>query len=150
MTGFDLPSNFNDNPESLVRRVRPHVIIPQKFLSTQETDTVDPIDSTSSAPMAERTIREFPPPPTPMALPDQPQWWETETLNSSRHWSTWCKKIRSLASQMKMSMHIPSTFWRCVGLSLSVELRMMPSVFAYSRSHCSGRRSNGFTQSEMP
>jgi hypothetical protein len=32
MTGFDLPSNFNDNPESHVRRVRPRVIIPQKFL----------------------------------------------------------------------------------------------------------------------
>jgi hypothetical protein len=59
MTSFDLPSNFNDNPESLVRRVHPRVIIPQKFLSTQETNTVDPVCSTSSAPMAERTIREF-------------------------------------------------------------------------------------------
>jgi hypothetical protein len=59
MTGFDLPSNFNDNPESLVRRVRPCVIIPQKFLLNQETNTVDPIDNTSLAPMAERTIREF-------------------------------------------------------------------------------------------
>ena len=59
MTGFDLPSNFNDNPESLVRRVRPRVLIPQKFLSNQETNTVDPVDSTSSALMAERTIRDF-------------------------------------------------------------------------------------------
>jgi hypothetical protein len=59
MTGFDLMSNFNDNPESLVRRVRPHVLIPQKFLSTQETNTVDPVDSTSSTPMTERTICEF-------------------------------------------------------------------------------------------
>jgi hypothetical protein len=53
MTGFDLPSNFNDNPESLVRRVRPHVIIPQKSLWTQEMKTVDPVGITSSAPMAE-------------------------------------------------------------------------------------------------
>jgi hypothetical protein len=59
MIGFDLPSNFNDNPESLVRRVRPRVIIPQKFLSTQEMNTVDPVDNTSSAPMAETTIHEF-------------------------------------------------------------------------------------------
>jgi hypothetical protein len=59
MTGFDLPSNFNDNPESLVRRVRSRVIIPQKFLSTQETNIVDPIGSTSSAQMAERTIPKF-------------------------------------------------------------------------------------------
>jgi hypothetical protein len=59
MTGFDLPSNFNDNPESLVRRVRPRVIIPQKFLSTQETNTIDPVNSTPSTPIAERTVREF-------------------------------------------------------------------------------------------
>jgi hypothetical protein len=85
-----------------------------------------------------------------MCQPDQPQRWETETLNLSWCWSTWCKQIHSLASQMKMPMHISNTFWRCVGLSLSVELRMMPSVFAYCRSHCSGRRSNGFMRSEMP
>jgi hypothetical protein len=59
MTGFNLPSNFNDNLESLVRRVRPHLLIPQKFLSNQQTNTVDPIDNTSSAPMAEGTICEF-------------------------------------------------------------------------------------------
>jgi hypothetical protein len=59
MTGFDLPFNFNDNPESLVRRVRPRVLIPQKFFSNQETNTIDLVDNTSSAPMAERTIHEF-------------------------------------------------------------------------------------------
>jgi hypothetical protein len=59
MTSFDLLSKFNDNPESLVRRVWHRVLIPQKFLSNQETNTVDLVDSTSSAPMAERTIREF-------------------------------------------------------------------------------------------
>jgi hypothetical protein len=58
MTGLDLPSNFNDNPESLVRRVRSRFLIPQKFLSNQETNTVDPVDNTSSAPMADRTICE--------------------------------------------------------------------------------------------
>jgi hypothetical protein len=59
MTGFDLPSNFHDNPESLMRRVRPHVLIPQKFLSSNETNPVDPVESTSSAHMAERTICVF-------------------------------------------------------------------------------------------
>jgi hypothetical protein len=59
MIGFDLPSNFHDNPESLVRRVRPRVLIPQKFLSSQETNTVDPIDNTSSTSMVEKTICEF-------------------------------------------------------------------------------------------
>jgi hypothetical protein len=59
MNGFNLLSNFNDNPESLVRRVRLRVLIPQKFISTQETNTVDPVDSTSSVPMAERMMHEF-------------------------------------------------------------------------------------------
>jgi hypothetical protein len=59
MTSFDLPFNFNDNLESLVRRVRPCSFIPQKFLSNQDTNTVDPVDSTPLAPMAEKTIREF-------------------------------------------------------------------------------------------
>jgi hypothetical protein len=59
MIGFDVPSNFNDNPESIVRRVPPHVIIPLKFLSTQKMNTIDLVDSTPSAPMAERTICEF-------------------------------------------------------------------------------------------
>jgi hypothetical protein len=59
MTGFDLPSNFNDNPESLVRRVRPRVLITQKFLSNLDTNTIDPVENTSLAPMVERTICEF-------------------------------------------------------------------------------------------
>jgi hypothetical protein len=54
MTGFNLPSNFNNNP-----KLRPRVFIPQKFLSTQVTNTIDLVDSTSSAPMAERLICEF-------------------------------------------------------------------------------------------
>jgi hypothetical protein len=71
MSGFDLPSNFNDNPESLVRRVRPRVLIPQKFLLNQETNTVDPVDSTSLAPIAERTIRDFSTPSnTNVPIPD--------------------------------------------------------------------------------
>jgi hypothetical protein len=59
MTSFDLPSNFHDNPESLVRRVRPRVLIPQKFLSSQEANTINPVDNTSLAPIFERTIRDF-------------------------------------------------------------------------------------------
>jgi hypothetical protein len=39
--------------------VRPHVLIPYNFLSNQETIRADPVDSTSSAPMAERMIRKF-------------------------------------------------------------------------------------------
>ena len=46
MTYFDLPQNFNHNAESLLRRVRPHVVPPHIF-STVETVIIAP--STSNA-----------------------------------------------------------------------------------------------------
>jgi hypothetical protein len=71
MTGFDLPSNFHDNLETLVRRVRPRVLIPQKFIPSQETNTIDPVDNTSSAPIAERTTRDFSAPSNTHVLPER-------------------------------------------------------------------------------
>jgi hypothetical protein len=47
MTGFDLPQNFTEDPESLLRRVRPHVIPPQISLSIAEPVIIAP--STSNA-----------------------------------------------------------------------------------------------------
>ena len=46
MSGFSLPTNFVENPEKLVRRVRPHVVPPHLSLSTTK-------------PMAEKTLRDF-------------------------------------------------------------------------------------------
>ena len=64
MTGFDLPSNFREDPESLVRRVRLRVVPPQKILSvTNPVDTTDSAPSTS-AKMAGKTIREYSAPAT--------------------------------------------------------------------------------------
>src|SRR6185436_5825935 len=56
MTGFDLPQNFHSNPESLLRRVRPHIVLPQISLSAAE-----PIIASSSAPraMAQKTLRDY-------------------------------------------------------------------------------------------
>jgi hypothetical protein len=108
MTSFDLPSNINDNLESLVRRVRPRVLIPQKFVSNQETNTVDSVDSTSSAPMAKRTIREFCT-PSNTNIPTGPN-----TMVGNRNFElkqaliNMVKLIRSPASLMKKPMHISS------------------------------------------
>jgi hypothetical protein len=81
--------------------------------------------------MAERTIREFSTPsntnvptgPTTM-VGDGNFKLKTTLLNMVQE---------NLFSDkpMKMPMHISSTFWRCVGLSLSMELQMMPSVFLF-------------------
>ena len=56
MTGFDLPQNFTQNPESLLTRVRPRVVPPQRTLSASDT-----VISASSAfnSMARKTLRDF-------------------------------------------------------------------------------------------
>lgn len=56
MTGFDLPQNFTQNAESLLRKVRPHVIPSQIILPTDETVNIAPSTSRS---MAQKTLREF-------------------------------------------------------------------------------------------
>ena len=61
MTGFSLPENYTDNPERLLRRARPHVILPLTILTAQE-----PIQEAPLVPeaMAEKTLREFSVPST--------------------------------------------------------------------------------------
>ena len=57
MTGFSLPTNFVENPEKLVRRVRPCVVPPQLLLSTSEPAFQAP--ATTTEPMAEKTLCDF-------------------------------------------------------------------------------------------
>ena len=57
MTSFSLPTNFVENPEKLVRRVRPRVVLPQLSLSTSELAFQAP--ATTTEPMAEKTLRDF-------------------------------------------------------------------------------------------
>ena len=57
MTGFSLPTNFVENPEKLVRRVRPRVIPPKLSLSTSEPAFQAP--ATTTEPMAEKTLCDF-------------------------------------------------------------------------------------------
>ena len=56
MTGFDLPTNFNSNPESLLRRARPKKFRPRTASPQQHSPVVEPV---ISAPMAQKTLREF-------------------------------------------------------------------------------------------
>ena len=55
MFGFSLPTNFVENPEKLVRRVRPRVIPPPISQSTSEPVSQAP----STKLMAEKTLRDF-------------------------------------------------------------------------------------------
>ena len=55
MSGFSLPTNFVENPEKLVRRVRPRVVPPPISQSTSEPASQAP----STKLMAEKTLRDF-------------------------------------------------------------------------------------------
>ena len=55
MSGFSLPTNFVENPEKLVRRVRPRIVPPPISQSTSEPASQAP----STELMAEKTLRDF-------------------------------------------------------------------------------------------
>ena len=57
MSGFSLPTNFVEDPEKLVRRVRPRVVPPPLLQSTSKPAFQAP--STITEPMAEKTLRDF-------------------------------------------------------------------------------------------
>ena len=61
MTGFDLPPNFTEDPESLVRRARTHFDSPTHVHS--EVDPASFVPSTSTA-MAEKTLHDYSAPST--------------------------------------------------------------------------------------
>ena len=61
MTGFSLPENYTDNPESLVRMARPRIIPPLAILPAQEPISEAPLILQA---MAEKTLREFSVPST--------------------------------------------------------------------------------------
>ena len=56
MSGFSLPTNFVENPEKLVRRVRPRVVPPPISQSTSEPASQAP---SITELMAEKTLRDF-------------------------------------------------------------------------------------------
>ena len=57
MSDFSLPTNFVENPEKLMRRVRPRVVPPPLSQLTSEPASQAP--STITEPMAEKTLRDF-------------------------------------------------------------------------------------------
>ena len=57
MSGFSLPTNFVENPENLVRRVRPRIVPPLHLQSTSELALQSP--STITEPIAEKTLHDF-------------------------------------------------------------------------------------------
>ena len=55
MTRFDLPCNFDPNPERIGRIVRHHVVLPQKRVTWPSGSP----STSASSPMAQKTLHQF-------------------------------------------------------------------------------------------
>ena len=76
MTGFDLPINYIDDPEALLKRTKAKL---KKVLALESKD------------MADRTLRDSLLQPLPTSGLDPHSMLETMDLRSSWLSSTWCK-----------------------------------------------------------
>ena len=65
MTGFDLPPNFTENPESLVRKAQTHFDSPLRTRS--EVDPASLVPSASTA-MAQKMLHDYSAPSTSQVL----------------------------------------------------------------------------------
>jgi hypothetical protein len=59
MTGFDLPPNFTEDPETLVRKAQIHFGSPSRVLSKVDPPSLVPSESTPMAEVNEKTFREY-------------------------------------------------------------------------------------------
>ena len=59
MSGFQLPSNFIEDPEQLLRRSRRHQVPPQRFISNRNLFEEEGFALVTKEAMAQRTISEY-------------------------------------------------------------------------------------------
>jgi hypothetical protein len=136
MTGFDLPNNFNPNPERIGRILRCHVIPPQKRL----TWPISSPSTSASSSMAQKTLRQFSASSSshiPIGL-NQDQTdndgFELKTgLVNMVQASPFCGKASEDANtHLQNFLEVSNTI-------NPKELRWISSAFGYSRSHYSGK-----------
>ena len=108
MTSFDLPTNYVENPEALIRRTR------AKLKKTPALKLEDNHIRRSLTPefeaMANRTLREFSTPTTANIRTRPIVNVEIMDSSSSQLSSTWCKQTSFMERHMKMQVHISNTF----------------------------------------
>ena len=138
MTSFDLPNNFNSNPERIGRIVIRRIVPPQKRL----TWPISSPSTSASSPMAQKTLRQFSARPVATFLLD---WTKNKPAIMALSWKLDWWTCRGVERLPRMPMPISRTFWRWVTPSTPKELRWISSGFGYSRSHCSGKPRCGFT-----
>jgi hypothetical protein len=141
MTCFNLPPNFTEDPESLVRRARTHFGSPQCVRTEVNPASFVPFTST---PMARRRL--FANILLPLLIrcllaPRSTPRMETSRLRLAK--LRWYRLAHSVASLMKMRVPTCNSSWSCAIPSLYEEWRKMPFVCGYFYSHSWERRSCG-------
>ena len=119
MTDFDLPTNYDEDPEALIRRTRAKLKkVPALELEDNQTRrSLTPVFEA----MANKTHYKFSAPTTATSILGRQSMSEIMVLNSSQLSSTWCKLPSSVERHMKMQVHMSNTFWRSAAPSPSRE-----------------------------
>ena len=141
MNRRDLPDNFVDDPEAIIRKIRAKLkkvrssTLQRKAPSNQE-DRRSFIWNLSSEfeAMANKSIREFSAPPRATFALDL-LWRSTETLSSNLGSSTWCKPTSSVGWRTKMLVLISNRSWRFAAYLPCQKSPETPYYFVSSHSH---------------
>ena len=119
MTGFDLPTNYVEDPEALIKRTRAKL---KKVLALKSEDNHIRRSLTPEfEAMANKTLREFSAPTTTNIRTRPNIMLETMDSRSSQLSSTWYKLASFVGRHMKMRVHISNTSWRSTTPSPSKE-----------------------------
>ena len=109
MTGFDLPTNFTEDDESLLRRTRARLTPPRK--ETRPIEPVIPAPS-SSEQMADKTLREFSA-PSAANIPTRPAGNVGDAnFEIKTGLITMCRLAHSVGKPMRTLVLISSNSWR--------------------------------------
>jgi hypothetical protein len=108
MTSFDLPTNYLDDPEVLLRKAKASL---KKILTLDSEDNrVRRSLTPEFEAMANKTLCEFSAPTTANTVLDRKPMLERMDSSSSQLLSTWCKLVSFVERHMKMRVHISNTF----------------------------------------
>jgi hypothetical protein len=119
MTNFDLPTNYVDDLEALLKRTK------AKLKKVSALESEDNQIRQSLTPefeaMADKTLHEFSTPTTANIRTRPIVNVGTMDSSSSQISSTWCKQASFVGRHMKMQVHISNTSWRSAALPPSKE-----------------------------
>ena len=142
MSGFNLPANFNSNPEALLRKKRTRVVSSSSTPLTVEPITPAPSVSTTMA----RSLRDYSTPLLPMCPLGPQSTLGMETSSFALAYLRWCRQTSFVVCQVRTQTRIYRTSLSYEKPSSSRMSHLKASSSACFPSPSRGRRSNGSTR----